>query len=375
MKRARRTFSLFLLNSLILSPIACRHAQNPHSEQPDILIRNLYTEALARHPNDLPQGSDWEAFAPYFSTSLLHRFEQAKACAADWNDHDLDPKLTASIAPNFDIFFGDADPPQSFEVGKIESQKDGSLYVYVSLTKPYTGGSSVWRIAAIIRQEKDRFALDDIIYLDDAQWDHEEDRRNRWLSHYLSAGCNGPKWIGSFLPKQPAELAQSLYANVVAHPTSGIPSGEDWKIFAPYLGLSLLHKIDTYEACIADEERQYAAYKGPPLKLASLDEFGIFSGGDEEKAPRTVQVQKNEPQKDGTVRVTVKLGLPHDEWEWLVVDVFTRENGRFVLKDIVFPELNFHKGVKDDRPRGADGYLSKNLTELCHGTTHWTGRF
>jgi hypothetical protein len=373
--KPRRTFLLLLITPLTLSPTACRHAQSPQSEQPDVMVRKLYTEATARHPNDIPQGPDWKTFAPYFSNALLKRFDQAKACAADWNNHNPDPELTASIAPIFDIFFGGADIPQSFEVGKVEPQKDGSLKVYVSLTKPYPNGSSVWRVATILRQENGHFSLDDIIYLDDSQWDHEEDRRNRWLSHYLAAGCDGPRWIGSLLPKDPADLAQSLYANVMAHPTSGIPSGEDWKIFAPYLGLSLLHKIDNYNACIADEERQYAAYKGPALKLSTLDEFGIFSGGDEEEAPRTLEIEKIDPQKDGTVRVNVKLGIPQDQWEWLVVDVFTQENSRFVLKDIVFPDLYFHKGKKDDRPRGPDGYLSKNLTEFCNGGTHWTGGF
>ena len=77
---------------------------------------------------------------------------------------------------------------------------------------------------------------------------------------------------------QPAELAQKLYADVIAHPTSDIPSGDDWSIFAPFLSKSLLRDIDIYKACMADEDRHYAALKGPPVKLASLGESGIFSG-------------------------------------------------------------------------------------------------
>jgi hypothetical protein len=165
-------------------------------------------------------------------------------------------------------------------------------------------------------------------------------------------------------------LAQKLYANVIAHPTSDIPSGNDWKIFAPFLSKSLLRDIDIYKACIADEARYYAS--GPPVKLASLAEFGIFTGGDEKEAPGTAQVENSQPQNDGTVRVTVKLGLPQYQMEWRVVDVFKQEDGRFVLADVVFPGEVFFKGIKDDRPPGPDEYLSQLLTGFCKGGgTHW----
>ena len=172
---------------------------------------------------------------------------------------------------------------------------------------------------------------------------------------------------------QPAELAQKLYADVIAHPTSDIPSGDDWSIFAPFLSKSLLRDIDIYKACMADEDRHYAALKGPPEKLASLGESGIFSGANEEGAPGTAQVENSQPQNDGTVRVTVKLGLPQYQMEWRVVDVFKQEDGRFVLEDVVFPGEFFIKGIKDDRPPGPDEYLSQELTGFCKGGTHWVG--
>jgi hypothetical protein len=172
---------------------------------------------------------------------------------------------------------------------------------------------------------------------------------------------------------QPAELAQKLYADVIAHPTSDIPSGDDWNIFAPFLSKSLLRDIDIYKACIADEERHYAALNGPPVKLASLAESGIFSGSDEAGAPGTAQVESSQAQKDGTVRVTVKLGLPQDHTEWRVIDLFVNEDGRFVLEDVVFPGEFYTKGIKDDRPLGPDRYLSQELTGFCKGGTHWVG--
>jgi hypothetical protein len=183
---------------------------------------------------------------------------------------------------------------------------------------------------------------------------------------FWPTACRHPH---SPLSDQPADLAQKLYADVIAHPTSGIPSGDDWNIFAPFLSQSLLRKIDIYNACIADEERHYAALKGPPVKLASLAESGIFSGSDEKEAPGTAQVENSQPQNDGTVRVTVKLGLPQYQMEWRVVDVFKQEDGRFVLEDVVFPGEFFIKGIKDDRPPGPDEYLSQELTGFCG--THW----
>jgi hypothetical protein len=169
--------------------------------------------------------------------------------------------------------------------------------------------------------------------------------------------------------EQPSELAQELYADVIAHPTSGIPSGDDWKLFAPFLGKSLLHKIDIYNACVADEARHFAT--GPPVKLISLAEFGIFSGSDEKEAPGSAKVESTQPQNDGSVRVTVKLVLPQYQMEWRVIDVFVKEDGHYVLKDVVFPEEFFIKGVKDDRPPGPDEYLSQLLTKICKGGTHW----
>jgi len=342
---------------------------------PQKLARALYTEVLAHQPNGIPEGALWDTFAPYFSARLLHSIDQSRACAADWKHQDANPARTARVVGKFGIFLGNEAHLQSFAIQKTENQPDGTTRVYVNLVG-HDAYESSWRTAVIVTNENDHFTIDDIIYLDDNTWDNETDRRNKYLSHYLSAGCKGPQWIGPFLPKDPAALAQSLYAEVVAHPTSGIPSGEDWKIFAPYLSQPLLRRIDVYDACIADEVRKYAAYKGPPMKLASLDETGIFSGGDEEEAPRTIQVEKVKVQIDGTVHVTVKLGLPQYQMEWPVIDIFTQESGRLVLKDIIFPDEFTHKGVKDPRPSEPDAYLSNTLamTPECHGT-RWTGHF
>ncbi len=344
----------------------------PPDSEPRLLVQDLYRQVVTRGPVGIPRGSDWIAFAPFLGQDLLKKINDANACAADRDHHVPDPKLEQQIAGRFRLFSGDASRTSSFKIGNTELQKDGPFRVYVTLT---TANRWRHRVAAIVIRENGRFVLDDVIYLDDNTWEHEEDRRNKWLSHYLAAGCHGSKWVGAFLPKEPTALAQSLYANVVAHPTSGIPFGEEWKLFEPYLSQSILHRMAIYNACVTDEERYYAKLKGPPMKLATLDENGIFSGGDEEEAPRTVKVEKTEPQRDGTVRVTVRLGLPQYDMEWLVIDVFRREHDRFVLQDVIFPDEIFLKGVRRDGSRGPDGYLSRVLVQICHGGTHFSGRF
>ncbi len=352
-------------------------AQAPTTQSsPQTLSRALYAKVLSHQPNGIPEGTVWDTMAPYFSTSLLHSIDESRACAADWKRNDTDPAQTAKIGGKFDIFLGNGAKLRSFNIQKSERQTDGTTRVYVKLLGHESYGLTSWRTAVVLTKENNHSVIDDIIYLDDATWDNESDRRNRYLSHYLSAGCKGSQWIGSFLPKDPGALAQDLYANVESHPTSGIPTGEDWKIFAPYLGQSLLRRIDVYDACIADEIRIYNARKGPPEKLASLDEFGIFSGGDEEEAPRTAHIEAAKAQPDGTTHVTVMLGLPQYQMEWPVVDIFANENGRLVLKDIIFPDVVIHKGIKQPDRNGPDAYLSKALAMApeCKGP-HWTGRF
>ena len=377
MMKLPHTFSFVALSAILLTgPTACHRLPAQLPLTPTTLVSNLYTQAVARQPNDIPAGADWQALAPYLSSKLTQSIEQARACAADWQSHDPNPALTARIGGKFGLLFGGPSHIVSFAIQKTELQPNGTIFVYVTLKANPETYLDHARIAAIVTPNHNHPAVDDILNVNDNTWDNEADRPHHLLTEYLAAGCNGPQWIGHTLPNDPAALAQSLYSNVAAHPTSGIPQGEDWKIFAPYLSQSLLQKIDVYDACIADEVSHYASRGGPPAKLVSLDESGIFSGGDEEEAPRTAQVQKTEPQKDGTIHVTVNLGLPQYEVEWPVVDIFTQESDRLVLKDVIFPDEFTHNGVRDPRPSRQDGYLSRELamTPECN-RTHWTGHF
>ena len=164
-------------------------------KQPEPMVRSLYDEVVARHPIGIPEGADMKIFAPYLSKALLHRIDVAVACAADYDRQYPDPNLKPPFAwLESGLFSGDDEQasPRAFDIERTQSEKDGSFRVYVRLTwgtppeRPL-----IWRVAAIVVREDGHFAVDDVIYLKDES--RVVDSR---LSEYLSAGCDGPRWVG-----------------------------------------------------------------------------------------------------------------------------------------------------------------------------------
>jgi hypothetical protein len=133
-------------------------------------------------------------FAPYLSEALLHRMDVAIACADDWYRQNPEPHLKPDLGwLELGPFSGENEraSPQTFLVERAQSEKDGSFRVYVRLTRAYPEGRpSIWHIAAIVIRENGHFVVDDVIYLKDE--DYDEGR----LSEGLSAGCDGPSWVG-----------------------------------------------------------------------------------------------------------------------------------------------------------------------------------
>jgi len=356
--------------ALALGQPTPRNDPSAQPNRPEELVRSLYTEVVARHPQDIPDGADMKIFAPYLSKTLLHRIDLAKACSSDWDRSNSDPGLKTEMTSRFGIFSGERGTaePTSFKIQKTLSQKGGSLRVYVKLTRsqPLPRDSWDWRVAALLIRADDHFVIDDVIYINDSEYRGTGEAKppNRRLSEYLSAGCDGARWIGYSLPDQPVALVRGLYQHVVARKPLNIPWGEDWKIFAPYFSKALLHRFDTYRACMADWDRQN---QGSTDKPPGLIEFDIFSGSAEQSDPGSFSVEKTEPQNDGSVRVYVRLRWQKgkDTETWRVADVLSRENGRFVLDEVIF--LRDPKQASD-----VDMPLSKLLSEGCDGP-HWVG--
>ncbi|HWB33380.1 MAG TPA: hypothetical protein VG714_09420 [Acidobacteriaceae bacterium] len=165
-------------------------------------------------------------------------------------------------------------------------------------------------------------------------------------------------------PDDARVFVSNLYTQVVARKPLDVPSGENWKIFATYFSKTLSRRLDTYRACMANWARQYPNTTDKP---PGLIEFDIFSGSNEEADPISFDVEKAQTERDGSIRVFVRLRWQEgtDTLIWRVADLLTRENGRLVLDDVVF--------LKDPtRPNEVDTSLSKLLKDGCDGT-HWIG--
>jgi hypothetical protein len=170
---------------------------NPPSlpNQPEALVRSLYTEVVARHPIGIPQKAEMKIFAPYLSAALHHRIDLFLGCYADWLRQNPD----ANTKHPFGVFesglFSGADERsevQAFQIERTQSRKDGSFRVYVRLTyDDPPGHPQTWRVAAIVVRENGQFVIDDVVYLVDKDI-HVESR----LSGGLSNQCNGPHWVG-----------------------------------------------------------------------------------------------------------------------------------------------------------------------------------
>ena len=372
---------LFLQFTATLALSQAAHQSNPASlpNQPEGLVRSLYTEVVARHPHDIPGGAEMKIFAPYLSKALLHKIDLAKACSDDWDRQNPEPHLKAEMASQYGLFYGErwGAEPRGFRIQKNEPEKDGSLRVYVNFKSTSWG----WRVAAVVRREDGRYVVDDVVYINDSTYEYPEDMPpDRRLSEYLSAGCNGPRWIGPSLPNQPDALVRSLYQQVVARAVGGIPSGIDWKIYAPYMSKTLLHRIDDFNACSAGWFRLHHDPKHPVKAPFGVYESGIFSGGDERTGPRAFNVERTQVEKDGSVRVYVRLAW----WDapvhkraddlreytsadrpviWHVALIVVRENSRYVLDDVIYLK---------DKDLDKEYRLSNVLAQGCDGP-HWVG--
>jgi hypothetical protein len=179
---------------------------------PDVVVRELYREVVARHPLGISVGGDLKVFAPYLSKALLQRIDLANACLDDWYRQNLDPN---SKPPGLEggLFTGDdlRAEPQAFHIEKSQTEKDGSIRVYVRLTHDEPGERPwIWRVAAILVRENGDFVVDDVVYLKAGPKDVEVR-----LSEYLRQGCDGSHWVGYVDSRYPNEVpGYRFYLNV-----------------------------------------------------------------------------------------------------------------------------------------------------------------
>ena len=189
--------SLMLLIAASLAPAQTAPQTQPASpaNRPAALVQSLYTQVVVHHPMGVPEGENMKIFAPYLSKGLLHRMDLAIACVNDWHRQNPEPHMKPELGwLELGPFTGGNERalPQTFLIERTQSEKDGSFRVYVKLTRSTPHENPLtWRVAAVVVRENGQFVLDEIIYLKDEELG-VEDR----LSKELSAGCDGPRWVG-----------------------------------------------------------------------------------------------------------------------------------------------------------------------------------
>jgi hypothetical protein len=204
MNLSRFLLLLQLAISLVTGQTVNRTDPSSPAKQSEAVVRSLYEQVVTHQSSGLPGDADMKIFAPYLSKPLLHRINSAMACGDDWYRQYPDPNLKPAFGwLELGLFSGGNEraTPQTFLIEKTRSDQDGSSRVYVRLTRTYSDGhSSIWRVAAIVTREKGHFVVDDVIYLQDKDYDEYR------LSEALSAGCDGPRWVGTSHSK--ADLKQ-----------------------------------------------------------------------------------------------------------------------------------------------------------------------
>jgi hypothetical protein len=166
------------------------------------------------------------------------------------------------------------------------------------------------------------------------------------------------------LPDQPDALVQSFYRQVVARHPLGIPSGPNWKVFAPYLSKTLLHGIDLARSCQDDWVSQN---EGRMVKEPfAWGEAGLFSGANELAYPLTFKIERTESKNDGLSLVYVKLiggSPPETPWTWEVAVRLVKEHDRPAIEDVIY--------LKGEEI-GVEYRLSEVLVRGCNGG-RWVG--
>lgn len=162
-------------------------------------------------------------------------------------------------------------------------------------------------------------------------------------------------------------VVRNLYHDVIARHPVGIPYGANMRILAPYLSTSLIHRIDSAQACSRDWMRQN---QGRVLKAPfAWGEAGLFSGGDEKASPGSFRIERTEAEKDGSFRVDVELMYKPSDGPgvWHVEAVVVREGGHLAVDDVIFLK---NKGSGSQAP--GESRLSELLSQGCDGP-RWVG--
>ena len=166
------------------------------------------------------------------------------------------------------------------------------------------------------------------------------------------------------LPRQAEVTVRRFYQQLVSDPVEGLPTPKRMKVLSPYLSSSLIHRINQARACRDDWFRLHP--KNDEKAPSTWFELGLFSGADDRGFPRAFRIERLESKDNGSFRAYVSLteGPREKPWHWEVAAIVIRENGRFVIDDVIFLK---------DKDFDTESRLSEILQlRGCDGP-HWVG--
>jgi hypothetical protein len=166
------------------------------------------------------------------------------------------------------------------------------------------------------------------------------------------------------LPRQAEVTVRRFYEQLVSDPVEGLPTPKRMKVLSPYLSSSLIHRINQARACRDDWFRLHP--KNDEKAPSTWFELGLFSGADDRGFPWAFRIERLESKDNGSFRAYVRLteGAREKPWHWEVAAIVIREDGHFVIDDVIFLK---------DKDFDTENRLSEILQlRGCDGP-HWVG--
>jgi len=195
MKCLRCIVLMFLATAWVIGQPA--HTAQPATSvnTPEIMVKSLYHDVVARAPSGLLYGSNMRIFAPYLSRSLLRKIEAARACERDWLQQNRGRMVKAPFFwSEAGIFTGPTErtSPGDFHIESTQAEKNGAFRVIVSFTYRPIDGSGSWHVTVLVVREDGRFVVDDVIFPKDETRDVDLTlSKSLSMSKSLSKGCRG----------------------------------------------------------------------------------------------------------------------------------------------------------------------------------------
>jgi hypothetical protein len=177
-------------------------APSARLQRPEVVVRQLYSYVVVHHPLGIPVREDRSALWPLLSNRLVRQLETASACENDYRrQHRPEEGKPAFGWLETGIFSGSDEQalPNKVTIEKTE-RRNGTARVYLRLAyretsathgrSPASPEGFEWRVAAIVKSERGRFVIDDILI-----FKTNSPRIDARLSKMFE-GCNGPRWVG-----------------------------------------------------------------------------------------------------------------------------------------------------------------------------------